>query len=185
MTDILNTYEPATAAYIRFLLNPYYDLINSRNNIEEIVETVNRIIPEGQLGEYIKKIGNIEESKRLAIQYLIDILMQFTDVTYENKFPFVSLEPQTSTITPWDISMHKNQIAIRLFGYNSDKVPVTVRVGRTIYIHEMTFELTFGILMALSDDNNISLYINGVQLFKELFLTKIDEIIAKRDIYFG
>lgn len=146
-------YSPIIAAYLRQFLKPYHDVLAAAETIESLTDWVQQVLPESseELNAVIIQNGDVELGKVIILQTLANTLAN----------------PEYIIGTPWDISSNRNEIAVRLFGPSTSEIPIVVTHGNNMFVHELTEELAYGILIGLMGFPDFILSINGVPLSHE------------------
>lgn len=151
MTD--NTYpdltylSPLTGAYVKSLLQPYHDALMAADSKESLIPWVRDVVP-AHAEELIDQMTDLslEETKLYILQHLLF---------------YLDAEEGRSA---WDINEYRDDEAARLFGPSGKTLPVIVTIGGADFVHELTEELTYGLLVGLSDTLGITISMFGVPL---------------------
>jgi len=145
-----NQYIPVTAAYLRQLLQPYHDALAAAQTLEELTEWVPLVLPESseELNTVILQNGDVEFGKIIILQTLANVLVL----------------PDNVTATPWSIAENMNEIAVRLFGPSSNTISVIVSTVSNSFQHELTEELTYGLLVGIEGNTEFLVSIAGVEI---------------------
>lgn len=146
-------YSSVTAAYLCQLLQPYHDALIPADSIEQLTAWIPAVLPESseELNAVVTDSGDVTQGKLIILQTLANVLVL----------------PDNTTATPWYISENKNEIAVRLFGPASDTVSVIVTTGTDSFQHELTEELTYGILVGIEGIPNFILSVAGVVITRD------------------
>ena len=149
--NVLGNIHPLTVVYINHLLQPYVDVLSQADSVESLIPWIQQVDPE-DAPELIEgfKDKDLEDCKN-------DILYDLASY----------LDPSVEYRTPWDIATYRSEEAIRLFGEPSKTLPVVVTYGNNAYQHEFTEEMTYGVLVALDGNPNLSVSLFGYVLSRD------------------
>jgi hypothetical protein len=138
------------------------DTIKDMDSVESLYEWINQVFHDdfltNILGIINKRPRTIDETKRSII---FGMLISILQKTYNDIYIVMSM-------TPWNIKemLEKDEKAGRYFGIPANNtgntvLPVTVIMGKDIYIHEMTNDCVLGILAfynMLNQQHPLSMY---------------------------
>lgn len=153
-------------AYVKILIQPYVDVMDTINDMEVFRTWVGQIFPE-DVDDIV--VDNIETAKSYFITHLL-LELRYVIVERKRFPPERFLIKSFEDVTPWDIASIRDTDSTRIFGETQDKIPVTVVLNGNVFEHLMTEELAYGIL--LSTDDKVQLYIHGIPLSIESFQNK-------------
>jgi len=154
-------YKPETSSYLKSLLQPYQEALSVADSIEALNEWIPLVLPESSEA-LIDAISNldIEHAKLLILETLASVLVL----------------PDDTSADPWDLN-NRDEIGVRLFGPSSDTVPVLVQTENNQFLHELTLDQTYGILIGLNDSPSFQLYISGVPITSENYLERFNSSV--------
>lgn len=139
--------SPIINVFIQHLLQPYRDVLAPADSKESLIEWVQAVLPEHH-EDIIANLGDLDlEQTKIQILHELE--------------QYLVLEGGR---TPWDISSNRNEISERLFGPKSDTLPVHIVHGENIFQHDLTEELTYGILIGLVNSPDFAVYFFGIPL---------------------
>ena len=145
---------PMTINYINHLLQPYADALSHANSVESLIPWIQQVDPQNA-PNIINSFG--EETLEDCKSFILSDLAAYLD----------SNSPIEEYRTPWDIATYRSKEAIRLFGEPSKTLPVVVTYGNNAYQHEFTEEMTYGVLVALDGNPNLSVSLFGYVLSRD------------------
>lgn len=142
----------ATVAYLRFLVQPYFDAMKNIDSIENISIWLNQVFSDELLG-HIQADLEKEDNTQTLVNVKTSIITTLLDTILVDTF---EIDNYVTIFTPWDIkSALQNSDAYEEFFLGkffniptSDKdpeLPVTVDINNNTFVHNMTYQLVLGI----------------------------------------
>ena len=159
---LFEQYKPATSAYLKFLLKPYHDALSVADSISALNEWIPLVLP---------------ESSEALIEAIADLDVEQAKLVILETFASTLVTPYDTSSTPWDLN-NRSKLAERLFGPSSDTVPVLVQTENNQFLHELTLDQTYGILIGLNDSPSFQLYISDVPITSDDYLEIFNSSIA-------
>ena len=152
--NVLGNIHPLTVVYINHLLQPYVEALSQADSVESLIPWIEQVDPENAPEIISGFEGKELEDCKNDILYDLASNLNVGGEDYK---------------TPWDISSSLNEKAIRLFGQSSTELPIIITTGDNSFQHELSQELTYGILVALNNNPNFSVSLFGHELSRDEF----------------
>lgn len=157
--------HPTTSNYIKLLLNPYIEALNTAFSIESVVEWVplalGSIIPTKKL-EFIP--NNLSQVKNYIKE---ELLKEFLKSINNN----VIFYKGDNLILPWDVkeSMSFEDVYLEKFGVTKGDFTLPVIINNQ-YEHQMNEETAMGLLLySYVSGNPIDIKVYGVQITPDYY----------------
>ncbi len=137
---IRNEYPPVSQAYVYELLKPYINALVQADSKEALINWIPLVFQGDYQTEILAAVNlaaSIEVARDEVIRVMIEKLLSLADKT------------ANGIITPWDLSVARDEQLSILFGPSSSQLPIQVTVGTNTYNHNISQDFAFGLLNML------------------------------------
>lgn len=136
-------------SYINGYIDQFNTVLQQADSVPSLVQWTELIFTGQYLNDIkdlLATINNVDEARSFILDYIRQLL------------------PTENIISPWQLASTRNDINQSFFGPATEQLPIFVTVGPNIYNHLLTQDFCFGILLAISDQQQLILSINNTPI---------------------
>ncbi len=159
---VQNEYPALTQEFVCEMLKTYMNVLIGADSKQSLMDWIPQVFQGDMLTEIIGAVTraiDVDNARNEIIRVMVEHLLRLADAN------------AVGVITPWDVSLARNDQLTLLFGPPSSEIPVQLTVGANVYTHHLSRDMMFGLLSMLHGNPQFIFTIGTKQLTLNDFIT--------------